>query len=152
AHLADHDHLGVLPQQAAQPAGEVELRPRPDLRLADPLDYLLDRVFNGDDVPAPALAAHQVAQAGVNGRGLAAAAGAGEQDRTVALAQEVRQTGQHIGRKPQLLQVQGLAGGLEDADHDFFAVDRRKRAHAQVGAELAHRLPDATLLGDVDAV
>ncbi len=79
AHLADHDDFRVLAQQAAQAAREIELGARPGLRLAHSLEHLFHRVLDGDDMPALA-EAHQVAQAGVDGGGLAAAAWTGEEN------------------------------------------------------------------------
>ena len=50
ADFADHDDVGVLPQDRAQKAGEIE----PDLRLyldlVDAGQLILDRIFDGYDV------------------------------------------------------------------------------------------------------
>jgi hypothetical protein len=43
ADLADHDDVGVLAQDRAQRAREIEPDPRVDLRLGDPVEVVLDR-------------------------------------------------------------------------------------------------------------
>ena len=87
AHLADHDDFRILPQQAAQPASEIELGPRPCLGLAHTFEDLLDRILDGDDLLPAGAGLDQMAQAGINGRRLAAAARSREQQRARALAQ-----------------------------------------------------------------
>src|SRR5262249_19791251 len=67
AHLANHDNFRILPEQAAQAAGEIKLGARPYLRLAYPLDHLLDGIFDGNDVPARPGSAHEMAETGIDG-------------------------------------------------------------------------------------
>ena len=148
ADLAHHDDLRVLPQQAAQPAGEVELGPGPGLRLRDPRQRPLDRVLDRDDVPA-AVVGHDLPQAGVDGRRLAAAARPGQEHRPGPRAQQPVEAGAHVGGEAELVQVEQTGRRVEHADDSALAVDRREGADAAVGA--AGRA-GAPLLRDVGAV
>ena len=50
ADLADHDDVGVLPEERAQRAREREADLRLHVHLVDALDLVLDRVLGGQDV------------------------------------------------------------------------------------------------------
>ncbi len=50
ANLADHDHVGILPQEGAQRAGEGQPDLRLDVDLVDAADLVLDRIFRREDV------------------------------------------------------------------------------------------------------
>ena len=151
-HFADHDDFGILAQQAAQPTREIKLRAGPRLRLAYALDCLLHRIFDGDDVPAAAAGMHQMAQAGVNGCRLAAAARSREQDGAGPLAHHADQHAEHVRRQAKLLQIQRPAGCIEKANDDAFALDRGEGAHAHVHAVAAGGLANASFLRNVETV
>ena len=68
ADLADHRHVRRLPQHAAQDLVRAEVDRRVDLRLAQPVDGVLDRVLDRVDL---ALAVVQVRQRRVERDGLA---------------------------------------------------------------------------------
>ena len=70
ADLADHDHVGILPQQRAQPLGEREAGLVVGLPLVDAGQRVFDRVFDGDDVLA---GLDQLAERRIQRGGLAAA-------------------------------------------------------------------------------
>ena len=89
ADLAHPDHLGVLPHHRAEADRQVEPGRLVDLGLGHARDEHLDRVFQGHQATAPARGGRELAQAGVEGRGLAAAGGPGEQDRAGGLVQEL---------------------------------------------------------------
>jgi hypothetical protein len=96
ADLADHDDVRVLAQDGAQAAGEGQLDFRVNLYLADPLDLVLDGVLDGDDV---LLRRVEPVQGGVEGGGLAAAGGAGDEDDAAGTGQEPLH-----GREPRIRQ------------------------------------------------
>jgi len=50
SNLADHHHVRVRTQDRAQRRGERQPRAHVDLHLVDPLEPILDRVLDGDDV------------------------------------------------------------------------------------------------------
>src|SRR5207237_10582903 len=80
ADFADHDDVGVLPQDRAQQAGEIE----PDLRLyldlVDAGQLVLDRVFDGYDIARHRV---QLQEASVERRRFAAARRPGYQHHAI---------------------------------------------------------------------
>ncbi len=50
ADLADHDDVGILPEEGAQRAGEGEADLRLDVHLVDAADLVLDRILGREDV------------------------------------------------------------------------------------------------------
>src|SRR5262245_13194869 len=106
----------------------------PSLRLADTLDRLLHRVLDGDDVSAAAVRLDEVTQAGIDRGRLSAAARAREEDGAGPFSQFRLEGFEDIFGYSQLIQVQGLSGGVEDAHHDLLTVDRGKATHAHLDA------------------
>jgi hypothetical protein len=102
--------------------------------------------------PPPLSRTSQVAQAGVDRRRLAAAAGPGEQDGAGAFPQQRPQGVVQFRGEPELLQVWRPGRGVEDADCGPFPVDGREGADAHVHAVAAEGLQEAALLWDVKAV
>ena len=80
ADLADHDDVGILPQDRAQKAGEVEPDLGLHLDLVDPGQLVFDRVFDGDDVARHRV---QLQKPGIERRRFAAARRAGDQHHAV---------------------------------------------------------------------
>ena len=80
ADLADHDDVGILPQDRAQQAGEIEPDLRPHLDLVDARELELDRVLHGHDIARHRV---QLEQAGIERRRFAAAGRAGDQHHAV---------------------------------------------------------------------
>src|SRR5262245_29350632 len=76
ADLPDHNDLRVLTQHAAQTSRKIELGPWPRLRLADAFNNLFNGILNGHYMPSAPTRLHQVSQASVDRRGLAASTGA----------------------------------------------------------------------------
>ncbi len=68
AHLADHDDIRVLTQHGAQAGGERHAGPVVDHALRDAGQFILHRVFDGQNV---LLAGVQFGEDGVQRRGLA---------------------------------------------------------------------------------
>ena len=77
ANLTDHDHVGVLPHDRPQAAGERLAALVVDLHLGDVVEVILDRVLDGDDV---LLEAVDLAEAGVERGRLARAGGAAAEE------------------------------------------------------------------------
>ena len=50
AHLADHDHVGILAHEGAHRRGESQADRGLHLRLIDAGDLVFDRVFDGQDL------------------------------------------------------------------------------------------------------
>ena len=94
ADLADHDLVRVVAQDGTQPAGEGQAFFLVDRDLHDAFHLVLDRVLDGDDLVGRVL---DLVQGGVQGGGLAAAGGAGDQEHAVGLADIVVDLFQDIG-------------------------------------------------------
>src|SRR5207244_5410141 len=82
ADLADHDHVRVLAEEAAQPVGEGELDLRVHRGLGDALELVLDRVLDGHDVEVRPV---DLAQRRIQRGGLAGPGRPGDQDDPVRL-------------------------------------------------------------------
>ncbi len=50
ADLADHDHVRILAQDGAKPAGEGHVHLGVDLGLAHAVDVVLDGILDGHDI------------------------------------------------------------------------------------------------------
>ena len=140
ADLAHHDDVGVLAQDGAQSAGKGDAGALLDLHLVDPGHLVLDGILDGDDVGVGAM---DLAQDGVQGRGLARARGAGDQDEALAARGGLHQGHPVALHQAQLLEREHALADVEQADDDLLAVEGGHGRHARVDV--------ASLHGDVDA-
>src|SRR6185295_4823247 len=85
-NLADHDDVGILPKDRAQPLGEGEAGLLVDLTLVGAGQLVFDRVFYRGDVLA---GLHQFAQRTVEGRWLATSCRPGDQDQPFGLPDDL---------------------------------------------------------------
>ena len=111
ADLADVDHVGVLPQDAAQLRGERLAGLGVDLDLRDVVDVVLDRVLHGDDV---LLVAVDLAQAGVQRRALAGPGRAAHDEHAVRLGTTWSICVAQLVAHAELRQVADLLRAVED--------------------------------------
>ena len=95
ADFADQDHVGVVPQDAAQRRGERQADLGMDLDLVDAFELILDRVFDRDDLDVVALDFEQ--RAVERGR-LAGAGGAGDQHDAVRQSDQLAERLVHVAR------------------------------------------------------
>jgi hypothetical protein len=91
AHLAEHQHLRVLAENAAQGFFVGELSEGGDFDLRDAGDVALDGVFQGDDAEAGILAG-DLAEQGVDRRGFSRAGWTGEDEHPAIGGGECEQT------------------------------------------------------------
>ena len=120
--------------------------------LRDAAQFVFDRVFDGDDVFG------FVARGGEGGvkRGRFAASGrAGHQNHAVRTVKQSAETLFVAARKAQLAQIGDEGRMIEQAHHDFFAVQIGQRRNAKIESARAvtRAKPSVlgqTLLGDVD--
>ena len=80
ADFTNQNHVGIVPQDRTQPAGEGQPGLLRDLDLVHPPQLVLDRILDGDDLP---LRIVDLLQGGIEGRRLAATGGARDQDNPV---------------------------------------------------------------------
>ena len=76
-YLPDEDNIWILPEYGAECEGEAQPRLLIDRHLVYPLEFILYRVLDGDDVY---LLLHYVLYHGIEGGALSTACGAGDED------------------------------------------------------------------------
>ena len=84
--LTDHHHVGILSQDGAQAAGEGHVDLGVHLGLADAVEVVLDRIFDGHDIAAVIVDARERS---VKGGGLTGTGRPGDQDDAVGLVDEL---------------------------------------------------------------
>ena len=122
-----------------------------DLHLGDVVQLVLDRVLDGDDVP---LVAVDLAERGVERRGLAGPGRPAAEEHAVRLGDQAADLLDQLGPHPQLLELGDRRAVVEDTHDQLLAGLRARGGHAEVqvaalelGAEGA--VLRLALLGDV---
>ena len=152
ADLAHHHDVGVLAQDGAQPAREAHVDARVDLRLADAVDVVLDRVLDGHDVARGVV---EAAERGVERRGLARAGRAGDEEDAVRFVDQAVEQGGGTAVHAELAEVEPPRLLVEQAQHHAFAVAGRDGRDAHIDRAARDAQTDAPvlrqpLLGDVE--
>ena len=153
ADFADHDHVGVLAQEAAQGRGEGHALLDVHLHLVDARDADFDRVLGGGDV---ALLGVEDVQAGVQRHRLARAGGAGDQDHAVGLGEGVEVELLLVLLVAQLVDAQLGGAAVQQSQHHLLAEQRRAGGDAEVhllglgDVELDAPVLRQAALGDVE--
>ncbi len=152
ADFADHHHVRVLAQDRAQPARERHLDARVDLRLADAVDVVLDRVLDRHDV---ARAVVDAIERGIERRRLAGAGRTGDEQDAVRLVDQLVDVPLRGRIHAQRVEVEPARLLVEQAQHDALAVPGRNGRHAHVDRATGDAERDAAvlrqaLLGDVE--
>ena len=145
ANFAEHEHLRILPEQMPRGLGEGESARLVHLGLHDAGDDLLDGIFDRDDVPSAQRG--EIGEAGVNGRGLAAARRAGEQQQPGAAAKKSFQLRDGGWRQDQFRE-RARGGTLKESQHDLLAGHGGIRGHAQIVLRAEIGFVDASVLGE----
>ena len=107
ADLADHHHVGILAQHRAQTLGEGEAGVRAHLGLGEGRDVELDGIFNRRNLGGLSPLFLDVAERAVDGRGLAAAGGAGDEDEPLGAAEQAEVLGLQARREAQRAEASG---------------------------------------------
>ena len=145
ADLADHDHVGRLPQHAPQELGEFEALAVVDLRLADAGQGVLDRVLDRVDLPRVVV---EAVEARVERGCLAGPGRPGDEHQSARLVEQVEQFELVLGVQPEILDLQQRQLPLEQPDRQVLAVERGDCADPQVGPPIAvERADPAAVLG-----
>ena len=134
ADFADHDLIGIVPQDGAEAAREGQALLLVDRDLRDALELILDGIFDGDDLVFVVL---DLAQRGVERGGFAGTGGAGDQHHAVGLGDVAAEFGEiafaeadHIERElGELLAHRFL---VEHAEHGVFAMNGGHDGDAEI--------------------
>ncbi len=152
ADLADHDHVRVLAQDRAQRFRERQVNFRVHLRLADPGELVLDRVFDGEHVRSGGVDAPERR---IERRRLARTRGPGDEQDAVRLVDQLVEARQRLAAHAQPFERELGFGFVEQAQHRAFAVRRRQGGDAHVDRTPADAQRDPAVLrqalfGDVE--
>src|SRR5262249_52400206 len=115
-----------------------------DRHLANPLDLVLDRILDGEDVHVAGVDPRQRA---VKRGGLAAAGGAGDQNNPVRAANDRVDVLEDVLAHPNLRQVQQGGGLVQQAHHDPLAVRGGNGGKADVDVAAGELDSDSPILG-----
>ena len=137
ADLANHDDVGVLPQQRAQTGGELHAGRRVHGDLHDPRDRVLDRILDRRDVDHVAALGTGPDEHGVERAGLAGAGRSGDQDHPVRAQDVAQQDLVAGGGQPEIFEVEQDRLLGQDAHHDLLAPVGGDRRDAQVDLHAA---------------
>ncbi len=138
AHFADHDHVGALPQHSSEQLPVVGTVQLVDLRLQQPVDGILDRIFDRMNL-SPAVV--QVLQAGVERGGLAGAGRSGDQDQPAGALQPAHQHAQLWMGQTERFQREQFAVSNQDSHGHALAVQRGHGIEPQVDRRTALAMP-----------
>ena len=152
ADFADHHHVRVLAQDGAQAAREGHLDLGVDLRLADAVDVVLDRILDRHDVARVVVDA---LERRVQRRGLARAGRAGDQHDAVRLVDQLVHQLLRARIHAERIQLQAAGLLVQQTQHHALAVAGGNRRHAHVDRAAGDAQRDAAvlrqaLLGDVE--
>ena len=144
ADFPDHDHVGVLPQDMAQPHGEGKADLGPDGDLVDALEFVFDRFLNRDNAPV-----HRVdgAQKRVEGGRFARAGRTGDEEDAVRLDDDLPDGLLFQRGKAELVEAQEDLAARQEPQGDALAIDRRHRGNADVNFLAFDPHVDAAVLG-----
>jgi hypothetical protein len=129
ANFTNHEHLGILPEQMPRGLGEVQSAGFIHFGLHDAGNDLFGGILDRDDVAAAEFG--EELEARVNGRGLAAPGGAGQQEQTGSLPQEMFELGVRVLGEIEFAQLFSR-GGTEKPQNNFFARHRRVSGDANI--------------------
>ena len=143
ANFADHHHVRVLPQHAAECFDKSELDAAVDLDLVDAFDPPLDGVLNCAE--ALGLVVKHV-EASVHRRALAGTDGPDAQNHAVGGRDASAELGNLRLVEAEVLDPRQLAGIGHQAEHETFAVNRRAAADADIALLFEHGVGDMPVL------
>ncbi len=145
ADFADHDHVGVLAEDVAQAHGEGQADVAADGDLVDALQFVFDRLLNGDDALGDGI---DGTEKGVEGGGFAGAGRARDEENAVGLDDDLADVVFLFLGEAEFLQAQENFAAGEEAQGDAFAIDRGDGGNADVNFLPLDADIDATVLGE----
>src|SRR6266849_11097310 len=129
ADFANHDDVGILPQDRAQGAGKGKPGTRVDMHLIDPRQRVFDRILNSHDIYCRLT---QHIETRVERRTLPGTGGPGNQQHALRQRKTLRNTIGNIPREAQIGKAKQWRGGLQKPHDNFFAELRRQSRNAHV--------------------
>src|SRR5664280_709426 len=141
--LTDEHDVGVLTQDAAHTVGKRHVGLDVDLHLVDSVHLVFDRVLDRDDVLTGRI---QTVERGVEGRRLAGAGRAGDDDHAVRLADDIVEQGQRIIEESKVLEWHHGSALVQDTHNDLLAIDGGQGADAEVDGLVLDAQGDAAIL------
>ena len=133
-----------MPEDGAQGVGKGEVGPDIDLHLVDAGQFILHRVFHGNDVLFHRV---EIIQRPVEGGGFAAAGGAGDQDDLVGPGEMFHEQGALVGLKTHLLQVEAHGALVQQPHHHLFPGAQGQDGNPHVKLLAGDGQLKATILG-----
>ncbi len=144
ADLPDHDHIRVLTQDRAEPAGKGHVDLGVDLRLADAVQIVFDGVLHREDVAAAVVEPHQRR---VQGGGLARTGRAGDQHDAVGTIDDALHGLVVSVAHAQLTQLETTGLLVQQTQHHPFAMPGRQGRDPYVHCPAHQSQADAAVLG-----
>ena len=144
ARFPHQQHVRVLTHEGPQGRGEIQTLVTVHLGLGDAVEGVFDRILNRGDVDAGVVA---FGQQGVQGRRLAGAGRARDQNHAVGLGSQLPQglPSRNVGDQGVQAQLGGAA--VEQAHHHLLAAAAGQGAHAEVHLAAPEHPPDPAVLG-----
>ncbi len=143
ADFANQNHVRVVAQYRAQPPRERQARLLRNLYLVDAAQLILHRVFDGNDFAVRVI---DLVERGVEGRGLAAAGGAGDQDDAVRQLQHAPEAAQFTLGHAQLAHPAQGCVLPQQPQHQRLAMQHRNHRNPDVHLHLLDPDLDAPIL------
>ena len=129
ANFPEHDDIGILTQEGAEGLSEGHAGRFIDLHLHDPLDVELHRVFDREELGVDLV---DMPQAGIKGRGFAAARGPGDREDAVGLVDGLDDEVVTIFGQTQRLEVQLHGPSIQNAEHYRLTEGGRQRGETKI--------------------
>ena len=129
ANFPEHDDIGILTQEGAEGLAEGHAGRFIDLHLHDPLDVELHRVFDREELGVDLV---DMPQAGIKGRGFAAARGPGDREDAVGLVDGLDDEVVTIFGQTQRLEVQLHGPSIQNAEHYRLTEGGRQRGETKI--------------------
>ncbi len=143
ADLADHDDVGILPEEGAKHGRERIARAAVHGNLCDARHRTLHRILDADDVRAPR---PEVPERGVEGRGLAGAGGTRDQNQTVRPCQRPFEPQQRVGVVSKAVERLQGAMAVDDPHDQLFPVHGGHAREPDVDTPAVHIDPEGPVL------
>lgn len=146
AHLANQQHVRVLPQDGADAIGIGHVARPPQIALSHPGQFIFDRLFQRHDVEFGGV---ERAEQCIERGGLAAAGRSGDNHDALRPRDQPLQRRHHGIAQTQRADVEQSARTVEDAQDKVFAVDGRVDRGAEIDISPGNGQREPAILGAI---